>query len=365
MAQQLTTAAGPRLVALAEVQRFVRECVAKAGAPDAHARAMASVLAEADRRGHFSHGLNRLDMYVNDLQSGLCDGAVTPRVLRETPATAWVDGCNGLGPVVGTFCMELAIRKARETGVGWVAAKGSNHFGIAAWYSMMALKENMIGMSFTNTSPFLSPTRSKQAALGTNPLSLAAPAEGGDSYVLDMATTAVAVGKIEVQRRRGERIPAGWAQDASGAATTDPDEAMNVGCLMPLGGAESTSGYKGYGLALMVELLCGVLAGATYGPDVRKWMGDEDRPADLGQCFVAVDPQCFAPGFEGRLQDLLSKLRAMEPADPAAPVLVAGDPERAHEAKVEREGGVSYHPSQIIACEELAKSLGVQPMDGR
>ncbi|KRT82930.1 hypothetical protein AMK59_4199, partial [Oryctes borbonicus] len=127
-----------------------------------HANVMADLLVEADYRGHYSHGMNRLDMYVKDVKSGTCDGKATPKILKETPATAWVDGQNGMGAVVGNFCMDLAIKKAKEVGVGWVAAKGSNHFGIAAMYTMQAIKEGMLGMSFTNTSPFLAPTRSKE-----------------------------------------------------------------------------------------------------------------------------------------------------------------------------------------------------------
>ena len=143
-------------------------------------------------------------MYINDLHKNCTNGNVIPEILKETPASAWVDGKNGLGAVVGNFCMDLAIKKAKEVGVGFVVAKGSNHYGIAGWYSMRAMQQGMIGMSMTNTSPLMSPTRSKEAALGTNPLSLAAPAQNGDSFVLDMATTAVAVGKIEMQVRKGE-----------------------------------------------------------------------------------------------------------------------------------------------------------------
>lgn len=204
-------------------------------------------------------------------------------------------------------------------------------------------------MSFTNTSPFLTPTRSKTPTLGTNPISVAAKGEGKDEFVLDMATTAVAVGKIEVQRRKGEPIPRGWALDQQGQVTTDASEAMKSSSCCPLGGEEINSGYKGYGLAMMVELFCGIMAGAKYGPNVRKWM-TATVPANLGQCFVAVDPSCFAPGFEERLSDLMKSLRNLEPVDPAKPVLVAGDPETAHVKEVEEMGGIQYHINQITSC---------------
>ncbi|ODN03478.1 Malate dehydrogenase [Orchesella cincta] len=344
-----------------EVKRFITDCMMKVGTPKENAEGLADVLVAADTRGHYSHGLNRLDMYVNDVRTGICDSKALPELVKESAATALVDGKNGLGPVIGNFCMELAIKKARESGVGWVVAGGSNHYGIAGWYSLQASSQNLIGMSFTNTSPFLTPTRSKTPALGTNPMTVAAKGEGTDEFVLDMATTAVAVGKVEVQRRKGEPIPNGWALDKSGNVTENATEAMEAASMMPLGGAEINSGYKGYGLALMTEIFCGIMAGAKYGPNVRKWMSATE-PANLGQCFVAVDPSCFAPGFEGRLSDLLNTLRNLEPIDPSKPVLVAGDPETSHVKEVKDKGGIQYHINQVTACSNLAKDLNVTPM---
>lgn len=323
--------------------------------------AQANLLLAADVRGHFSHGMNRLEMYINDLLINSTNGKATPTILKETPATAWVDGENGLGAVVGEFCMALAIKKAKTVGVGWVCAKRSNHYGIAGYYTMQAEREGLMGISMTNTSPLLSPTRSKGAALGTNPISFAAPANNGDKFVLDMATTAVAVGKIEIQRRKGAPVPQGWAQGPDGNPTTDANVAFDTGCLMPLGGTEINSGYKGYGLAAMVEIMCGISAGAQYGPHVRKWThAGAESEADLGQVFIAIDPGCFAPGFTDRMSDLNDHLRNMEPKEPEKPVLVAGDPEKIHEEKVEEEKGIRYHPNQIETCTKLAQKLNIQ-----
>ncbi|KAF2880771.1 hypothetical protein ILUMI_25399 [Ignelater luminosus] len=349
------------LVPLKESRRFITECMEAVGTPTSHAEALADLLVEADYRGHYSHGMNRLEMYVSDISSGTCIASATPKVLKESPATAWVDGQNGLGAVVGNFCMDLAIQKAKNVGVGWVCAKGSNHYGIAGMYSLQALKQGLLGMSFTNTSPLMSPTRSKEAALGTNPLTLGAPAENGDSFVLDMATTAVAVGKIEMQKRKKEPIPEGWAQDKEGNVTTDAETAYDSACLMPLGGSEINSGYKGFGLGLLVEVFCGILGGSHFGPNIRRW-GEFGRSADLGQCFIAIDPNCFAPGFENRLSQLLNHIRNMEPADPSKPVMVAGDPERLHMEAVDKAGGVRYLPNQLTACQRLSESLKVAPL---
>ncbi|TMS35064.1 hypothetical protein L596_002539 [Steinernema carpocapsae] len=187
---------GDNVVPIEEVKRFIVDCMSKVGTDRSHAQQLADVLVCGDYRGHYSHGLNRLDMYVRDVDKKVCLGTGEPKILKERAASAWVDGNNLLGPVVGNFCIDLAIKKAKEAGVGWVVAKGSNHFGIAGWYTLRALEQGLIGMSFTNTSPIMYPTRSAKAALGTNPLSLAASGINGDSFVLDMATTTVAIGKL-------------------------------------------------------------------------------------------------------------------------------------------------------------------------
>lgn len=351
------------LVSIDETRRFMTDCFLRSKTSPENAKAMADLLAEADYRGHFSHGMNRLEMYINDLHKNSTDGMTQPEILNETPATAWVDGKNGLGAVVGNFCMDLAIKKAKQVGVAVVAAKRSNHYGIAGWYTMRAIDAGMIGLSGTNTSPLMAPTRAIEAGLGTNPLSFGAPANNGDSFVLDMATTAVAVGKIEIERRKGKSIPEGWAFDTKGNMTTDGDVAFTSGCLAPLGGSEITSGFKGYGLAAMVDILCGVLAGSLFSNKVRKWTHvGSDAEANLGQFFIAIDPNCFAPGFKDRQSEMNEILRNLTPVDPNKPVLVAGDPERNHMRMVDEQGGVQYTPNQIKTCEELSKRLNIAPL---
>lgn len=293
-----------------EIQRFITDCLVAAGSAPPHAKLMADLLYTADYRGHFSHGMNRLEWYINDLEKGSIDGRATPKILKESPATAWVDGCNGLGAVVGRFCMDLAIQKAKSCGVGWVCAKRSSHYGICGWYTIYAQQQGFIGMSMTNTTPTLCPTRSLNSVLGTNPISFAAPADNGDSFVLDMASTTVATGKIEIQKRKGEPIPAGWALDHHGNVTTDASVALSATRSLPLGGNEITSGYKGYGLAAMVEVLCGALTGATMSPYMRKWSLDGAAyEPDIGQVFIALDPSSFAPGFESRVSEMNGILR--------------------------------------------------------
>ncbi|BFY99219.1 hypothetical protein BsWGS_02259 [Bradybaena similaris] len=326
-----------------EMHAFVVRCMEKVGTRPDHAQVLADLLVAADYRGHFSHGLNRLDMYVRDIQSKICVSDKEPEIAKETVATALVNGNNVLGPVIGKFCIDLAIKKAKEAGIGWVSAHGSNHFGIAGWYSIRAMEQGLIGLAFTNTSPLMVPTRGKTPILGTNPLSCAAAANNGDSFVLDMATTAVALGKLELNERKGLEIPLGWGCDASGKATKNPSEAAG---LMPLGGTEECSGYKGYGLAMMVEVFCGILAGANFGSNVRRWK-TTDREANLGQCYIAIDPSAFAAGFSDRLTELINTLRGSEPAEGETEVLVPGDPERNHMARCDKLGGIPYHANQV------------------
>ena len=220
-----------RLVHKSEVERFIVDCLVKVGTEESKAKSQAAILSEADYRGHYSHGLSRLGMYVNDIKGGVCDQNNDPKILKESPVTAWVDGCNGLGVTTGNFCMGLAIQKAKESGIGWVAAKGSNHFGICQWYTNMAAKEGLVGMASTNTSPLVAPTRAKQRIIGTNPLCVSAPSSvKGDPLIVDMSISSASVGKIEIQLRKNEPMPSPyWALDRDGRPTRDPFEAYNHG----------------------------------------------------------------------------------------------------------------------------------------
>ncbi|XP_071102089.1 uncharacterized oxidoreductase YjmC-like [Haliotis cracherodii] len=348
------------IVRRVDLFEFCKRCMLKVGVPIDHAISLAEVVADADCRGHYSHGLNRLRFYINSYQFLNQKERQEPIVVKETEATALVDGNNMLGPVVGRFCMNLAMRKAKTTGVGMVSAYRSNHFGIAAHYSMMAMNEGLIGIAFCNATPTVVPTRAKQSVFGTNPISVAAPANNADSFVLDMATSTVAVGKVELKHRLGERIPEGWAVDDDGKGTTDADSVLKTRKLTPLGGMEETSGYKGYGLAMMVEMFSSVLSGSNTSPDVRH--PNSQHESNLGQCFMAVDPRAFAPGFEDRMSQLIGHCRGLQPADGETEVLIAGDPERNHIAMCDRRGGIPYHENQIHFADDIAQEYGVEPM---
>ncbi|KAL6042266.1 malate dehydrogenase [Balamuthia mandrillaris] len=349
-------------VEAAELRSFVERCALAAGCPAAHAKTFAEVLVLADLRGVHSHGVNRLQSYIMELKFDTVDKNVEPKIVNETVATACVDGQNGMGSVIGKFCMELAMRKAKEVGVGWVVARNGNHYGIAGYYAMLASQEGLIGMSYCNTSPAVFPTRSACAALGTNPIAVAAPSQDPkDPFVLDMATSAVALGKVEYKQTQGLSVPFGWGCDAEGKSTTDARTILDEGGgLRPLGGEESTSGYKGYGLAMMVEIFCGILSGSNYGPNIPIWRSS-DTQCNLGLCFVAVDPSKFNTGFEDRMSGLMQQMRELPPSEPDKPVLVAGDPEKATQEEYTARG-IALHNNLIQELKKLAETMNVEPL---
>ncbi|CAD1474054.1 unnamed protein product [Heterotrigona itama] len=344
-----------------EVIRFTSDSLFKVGVSREDSYVIGHHLMTADYRGHFSHGMNRMPMYVQDIKDGMTDPCAKPQIVTDCQAIALVNGNNGLGQVIGKFCMELAMKKAKKFGIGMVSARGSNHYGICGYYAKMAIKQDLIGFTCTNTSPLMAPTRSKVAALGTNSMALGMGGLGDDEYVLDMATTAVAVGKIELAIRKKEPIPESWALGMDGKVTTNAEEAFKAGRLLPLGGVETNSGYKGYGLGLMVEVLCGILSGSEFGPNIRHWK-TKDKIANLGHCFMAINPQAFNCGSKERLSRLLKQLRDLPPVDENKPVMIAGDIENQAMDRVDREGGITYHPNQLKACEEFAKDMGIEPL---
>ncbi|CEF59527.1 Malate/L-lactate dehydrogenase family-containing protein [Strongyloides ratti] len=345
-----------------DAYRFIVDCMIKVGTDEEHSKLLADVLLKGDNRGHYSHGFNRLEMYMKDIKSGVCKGTGNPILLNNFGATGWVDGNNLLGPVVGDYSIKLAIEKAKSFGVGWVCVKGSNHYGIAGYYTLRCLEEGLIGISMTNSSPLMFPTRGGKPALGSNPISVAASGNDNDNFVLDMATTTVAIGKVEYAKRKGIEVPNSWGADKTGNVTTDPSKILDGGGLLPLGGTEESGGYKGSGLGAMVELFCGILSGGHWGPNVRRWMSTTAE-ADLGQCFIAINPQCFTPDFNTRVQDFIDTIRTLPKAKEDGPAIqIAGDQERFHEKFVDKLGGIPYHPNQIENMKQLSEKYNVKSM---
>jgi L-2-hydroxycarboxylate dehydrogenase (NAD+) len=285
-----------------------------------------------------SHGIGMLPTYQRWHRRGWIVPTAEPKVVRDEGTTAVVDGQQAFGHYTATVAMELAIAKARAYGVGFVTCRNSNHYGAAANYSMMALTHDMIGLSLTNSGPAVVPTYGRQAMLGTNPISLAAPAGREVPFVLDMATSTVAIGKLSIALRWGKPIPAGWALDDEGQPTTDPTVAYESRLLTPLGATRELGGHKGYGLAVMVDILSGVLAGAAFA-DVRRRDPDPVRP-DIGHFFGAIDIRRFRDlvEFKADMDELLAALKASPKAEGQDRIYVAGEPEWECEQRRQREG---------------------------
>jgi LDH2 family malate/lactate/ureidoglycolate dehydrogenase len=316
------------------------------------------VLVASDVRGIASHGVARLEYYVTMIEEGFIDPRAASTCIRESATTAVLDARNGLGQPVGVRAMTLALDKAAEHDLGMVVVRRSNHYGIAGYYAMMALSRDMIGISLTNTHPAVAPTGGKRAAFGTNPIAVVVPTAGPRPFVLDMATSVVPHGKLEVAARRGEQLAEGWALDADGHVTADTGRAL-LGSLLPLGGLELTSGYKGYGLALAIELLAAVLPGATYGPLVST-MWRPGRPSDLGQLFMAINIAAFddVASFKARAADLLRRVKDTPLADGVAEILIAGETEE-RAAIRSRQLGVPLEPAVLHALRALATRLAI------
>ncbi len=272
--------------------------------PSADAAIAADVIIQADLRGIASHGISKLYQYYgNRLEAGRINPRSELKILKETRNTVSFDGGNGIGHVLASRAMEACIQKAKEYSVGIGTVCNSNHFGIAGYYAMMAVEHNLIGGCFTNSEALVAPTFGKARVLGTNPISLAVPALNRPSFVLDMATSIKPLGQVLLHEVQGKAIPLGWGMDSRGDQTTVPGDVRNGGALLPLGGSEQMSGYKGYGLALLVEILSGVLSGSGLGTAVGSPLSTGGPPANVGHFFIAIDIESFRP-FSDFVKDL-------------------------------------------------------------
>lgn len=346
--------------------RFTFEMLTKIGCPESDAKIATEVLLSADLRGVDSHGVARLSGYVRLWEKGRINATPNVRVTYETPSTAVVDGDSGLGLVVAPFAMKVAIEKAKNVGTGWVSVKNSNHYGIAGYHAMMALEHDMIGISLTNASPLVSPTFSKERLLGTNPISVAIPANEEPSFVADMATTTAANGKLEILQRKGLDTPTGWVQDREGNPTTSANGVKDGGALLPLGGDREHGSHKGYALGAIVDIFSAVLSGANYGPWVPPFVAFLDPLPNLvgegiGHFFGAMRVDAFRPAdeFKSHMDNWIRRFRSAEPTPGNEKVLIPGDPERELEA-VRRIDGIPLLDPVVKDLTQLGERFGVK-----
>jgi LDH2 family malate/lactate/ureidoglycolate dehydrogenase len=332
---------------------FVAAVLEKVGVAKADAAVVADVLVTADLRGIESHGVARLESYyVSRIRSGKLNPRPDVSTVRETATSVLVDAGNGLGHPTAKHTMETVLAKAAETGAAFGAVRNSNHYGIAGYYAMMALDRNMIGIASTNSVRYGAPTYGRDILLGTNPLAFAIPAKEEPAFVLDFATTTVPRGKLEVYGRKEKPLNPGWAIDEHGHETTDPKVALK-GALLPLGGfGVDNGGHKGYGLGLLVDILCGVLSGGAFGNDLPL-PTDGPQPGKISHFFAAFKIDGFRDPEQFKA-DMDTELRAFKNSAKSAGhdrIYVAGEIE--HEKTIyNREHGVPVH---VKVWEGLAK----------
>ncbi len=341
MAEQVVRVPVDRLVA------FMIECLQNMGVPPEDAPTIAEILITADLWGIPSHGVAHLKMYHDRIKARLQLPVTRVTIDRETETTAVLDGGNGMGMVVGKRAMQIAIDKARRSGLGAVAVRNSSHYGIAGYYAMMAVREGMVGVSLTNAHPSIAPTFGLQPMLGTNPIAVGAPSDEESPFLYDGSTAVAPRGKIEVAARAGKPIPEGWAIGSDGAPATDSarliDE-MNrdAAALLPIGGmGELLGGHKGYGLATLVEIFSAAFQNGAYLSALHDT--DKDgRPQFLriGHFFLAIEVERFLPlpEFQHIVGNITRELRASARAPGQSRIYTAGERAHAHSQRVRAEG---------------------------
>lgn len=359
MADELTHYAPERL------REFSQRTFEHFGVPAADAKLASGVLAMSDMRGIESHGVARLHTYFDMLTLGRINPKANVKILREMPATATVDGDNGLGLVVGPKANEICMDKAEKAGSAVVSVSNTNHYGIAAYYSIKALERDLIGWSMTNTTKLVAPLWGAERMLGTNPIAIAFPCLEEPPVVIDLATSATAYGKIEIAKRKKAGIPHGWAIDKDGNMATRPEQMIEGGALLPLGSTREMGGHKGFGLGAMVDILCCVLSGANWGPYAPPFALRQEIPArsvgkGIGHCFGAmrIDGFIEKDEFKRQMDDWVRTFRATKPAPGTSGVVIPGDPER--EAEIERaKTGIPLLPAVIADLKDISTKTGI------
>ena len=326
-----------RWVSFEQMENYMINIFKAAGVPEEDAKICADILIESDKRGIDSHGIGRLKpIYIDRIREGIINPITNITVVKEGPTTAVLDGNNGMGQVVSKFAMEMAIDKAKKLGMGMVAVRNSNHYGISGYYATMATKEGMIGMTGTNARPSIAPTFGVENMLGTNPLVFGMPTDEAFPFVLDCATSITQRGKIEVYQREGKTLPEGWVIGADGHARTDTEQVLKDlitggAALAPLGGiGEELGGYKGYGFATIVEILSAALQGGAFLKALSGHDPDGNKvPYQLGHFFMAVDITAFTDleAFQKTTGDILRALRNSKKAPGAEQIYTPGQKE--------------------------------------
>jgi len=356
-----------------DLEAFVVAVFEHYGVPTHEAGIIASNLVRADLRGIASHGVARLGRYISGIQAGYIRPGIEFDVSEPVPAIGIIDAKNGVGQVVSDKAMRLAIEKAKTNGVGLVTVKNSNHYGIAGYWVQMALEHNMVGISMTNAAPLVIPTHGARALLGTNPIAMGVPTASGSPILIDFATSVVPRGKLEVYDRNRMQMPVGWTVDEKGYDCQNPGLVLKNligrvgGGILPLGGrGEEFGGHKGFCLAILVDLLCGVLSGSSYGDDVnnlkREVPEGEVAGPRVGHFFMALDIKSFMPlaEFEARAQGFVDMVRANPKALDREQIFLPGEKEE-ERSRLHSTHGIPLSEVVYNSLRKIAANIGLEP----
>jgi ureidoglycolate dehydrogenase (NAD+) len=343
-------------IPVVDLERFCRAVLHRCGVSENDARVTADVLITTDSFGVFTHGVKSLPGYVRRLRGGGLRTDVSPRIENEGPGWALVDGQSALGMVTSVFAMNAAVAKARTSGVAYVGVRNSCHFGAAGYYVLQAAQADMIGLAMANDIPSMAVPGARKAVLGTNPLAYAIPAGREEPIFLDIASSAVAGGKIRIFQALGQKVPDTWLVDLEGVPTTDPFAYPYQGSLQPF------AGHKGYGIALLIEVLAGVLSGAAIRREIGGWLdSDPTQPTRHGAAFLAIDVGRIIPieDFKRRMDAMIRDIRETPPAKGADRVCLPGEMEwRKRREALDR--GVTLPDDVRESLRGMAKEIGVQ-----
>jgi len=345
---------------------FTKTIFLKMGCSEHDSDVIAEVFLAAEMRDQASHGMIRIKDYYELWKAGRINVNPDIRIVHESPSTAVVDGDNAVGMVTARKSMETAIAKAEKAGTGWVAARNSNHFGIAGYYAMMALKHDMIGICLTNANPLVAPTFSISRMMGTNPIAVAIPAGSQPPFIADFATTPIARGKLAVAEKKGEKVALGFVQDKTGIPSDDPTILKRGGSMLTLGGDRLHGSHKGYCLSAIVDIFSAVFSGANFGPFVPPSVAylpllEKKVGEGTGHFFGAMRIDAFQPAnhFKAKMDEWITTFRTAKPAEGQERVLIPGDPEREAEERILKEG-ISLVPAIKDDLIKIAAEMGIE-----
>lgn len=350
------------------IEKFMVNVMVKAGIPETDARIVGDVLIQADKFGFDSHGVNRLKpIYLDRIKDGILNPVTDYKIIREGPTTAVIDGQNGMGHVISYNAMKLAIEKARKFGMAMVTVRNSTHFGFAGYYPLMAVHENMIGITGTNARPSIAPTFGVENMLGTNPMTYGIPSDESFPFLLDCATSITQRGKVELYAREGKDLPKGWVIDENGESKTNSSEVLKdlisgKAALTPLGGVgEETGGYKGYGYATVVEIFSAALQQGAFMKMLSGYKDGKKIPYSIGHFFIVIDISAFTEpeDFKKTTGDILRELRASKKMPGQTRIYTAGEKE--YDTWIEREDkGVPFNKELLEEFRGLCNSYDLK-----